>query len=342
MVVQVFQAYEQRLPATAVVEMTSRNAVQPGTGAHLVGGGIGGPGGGACVREHRTHAVCAGPVLVTVASSIPSLFLNPCLVSCARLRYKVRQLSTPFPLLFDSLTLCPPPFHPPAVTGAYSYDCPGEALMDVSWHITANPAPGQLNNFIMEPNLAAAVGVSGAGLIGRYAQCCVLSLEICSGAWKGAGVSVELPKVHHGSSSCWKLCDCWLCCQAVRFVLDNASFQQLKGVLHGILLSVLPPPLCKNLPGCPVCVGQCQVIAPEGNVNNQHNFCLLRTSPNHDLVLLPAVHAAAACVLFSAGRFCVGQCWVPAVKRDGFMADQARTQTCTYLKIMRPNICSRH
>lgn len=117
--------------------------------------------------------------------------------------------------------------------------------MDVSWHITANPAPGQLNNFIMEPNLAAAVGVSGAGLIGRYAQCCVLSLKICSGAWKGAGVSVELPKVHHGSISFWKLCACWLlCCQAVRFVLDNASFQQLKGVLHGILLSVLPSPLC--------------------------------------------------------------------------------------------------
>jgi hypothetical protein len=58
-----------------------------------------------------------------------------------------------------------------------------------------------------------------------------------------------------------------------------------------------------HLPGCPVCVGQCQVTAPEENVNNQHNFCLLRTSPNHDLVLLPAVHAAAACVPFSAVPF---------------------------------------
>lgn len=46
------------------------------------------------------------------------------------------------------------------LSGAYAYDCPGEALLDVSWHMTANAAPGQLNEFLMEPNLATVVGVS--------------------------------------------------------------------------------------------------------------------------------------------------------------------------------------
>jgi hypothetical protein len=46
----------------------------------------------------------------------------------------------------------------------YAYECPGESLLDVSWHVTANPAPGSLNTFIMEPNLAAVVTVSGNAL----------------------------------------------------------------------------------------------------------------------------------------------------------------------------------
>lgn len=53
----------------------------------------------------------------------------------------------------------------PPSKGAYPYDCPGEQLLDVSWHITANPAPGGLNSFLMDPNLAAVVGVSERRLL---------------------------------------------------------------------------------------------------------------------------------------------------------------------------------
>jgi hypothetical protein len=62
--------------------------------------------------------------------------------------------------------------------------------MDVSWHITANPAPGQLNTFIMEPNLAAVVGVSGDGWMGRG---CSLRVQGCGmeGRLDAAGVLEE-------------------------------------------------------------------------------------------------------------------------------------------------------
>ncbi|WIA36901.1 hypothetical protein OEZ86_008147 [Tetradesmus obliquus] len=67
---QVFQAYEQRLPARAVVEMTRRSAIAP---------------------------------------------------------------------------------------GAYPYDCPGEALLDVSWHRTPNDTRSDLTQWLMRPNLAGVV-----------------------------------------------------------------------------------------------------------------------------------------------------------------------------------------
>lgn len=64
------------------------------------------------------------------------------------------------------------------LSGAYAYDCPGEALLDVSWHVTANAAPGQLNAFLMEPNLATVVGVSGIACAGKgvHARACVCVL----------------------------------------------------------------------------------------------------------------------------------------------------------------------
>ncbi|GBF96536.1 hypothetical protein Rsub_09119 [Raphidocelis subcapitata] len=51
----------------------------------------------------------------------------------------------------------------------YSYDCPGEALLDVSWHATANDAKGEWANFLMRPNMAAVVeavkrGIEGSGI----------------------------------------------------------------------------------------------------------------------------------------------------------------------------------
>jgi hypothetical protein len=49
--------------------------------------------------------------------------------------------------------------------GTYKYDCPGESLLDVSWHITANPVSGPLNKFLMEPNIKDAVMVSKAAFI---------------------------------------------------------------------------------------------------------------------------------------------------------------------------------
>jgi hypothetical protein len=44
-------------------------------------------------------------------------------------------------------------------TGAYPYDCPGEALLDVSWHTTGNPAGGPIARFLMAPNLADVITV---------------------------------------------------------------------------------------------------------------------------------------------------------------------------------------
>jgi len=52
---------------------------------------------------------------------------------------------------------------PCGASGLYRYDCPGDSLLDVSWHITGNAAPGGVSQFIMEPNLLAVVGVSAEG-----------------------------------------------------------------------------------------------------------------------------------------------------------------------------------
>jgi hypothetical protein len=74
LVPQVFQAYEQRLPAKAVLELTQRSAVTP---------------------------------------------------------------------------------------GQYAYDCPGEVLLDVSWHWTANTVSGWWQNWLMRPSLNSAFAVRG-------------------------------------------------------------------------------------------------------------------------------------------------------------------------------------
>ncbi|KAI8471066.1 MAG: P-loop containing nucleoside triphosphate hydrolase protein [Monoraphidium minutum] len=41
--------------------------------------------------------------------------------------------------------------------GKYAYDCPGDRLLDVSWHETANDAAGAWSRFLMRPNFRTVV-----------------------------------------------------------------------------------------------------------------------------------------------------------------------------------------
>jgi hypothetical protein len=44
--------------------------------------------------------------------------------------------------------------------GAYPYDCPADALLDVSWHRTPNDTRGGVTQWLMRPDLAGVVTVS--------------------------------------------------------------------------------------------------------------------------------------------------------------------------------------
>ena len=68
-----------------------------------------------------------------------------------------------------------------AVTpGRFPYDCPGEQLLDVSWHWTANSVQGWWQNFLMRPSLDGAVKV-GAGAPFLYKQTTYVSAGVSVG-----------------------------------------------------------------------------------------------------------------------------------------------------------------
>ncbi|KIY93312.1 hypothetical protein MNEG_14650 [Monoraphidium neglectum] len=54
--------------------------------------------------------------------------------------------------------------------GKYPYDCPGDTLLDVSWHETANDVGGAWGRFLMRPDLRTVVesvrwAVDASGII---------------------------------------------------------------------------------------------------------------------------------------------------------------------------------
>jgi hypothetical protein len=69
--------------------------------------------------------------------------------------------------MVDSTTITPrpdpPPLQPPKPKpsqGKYTYDCPADRLLDVSWHYTANDASGAWSQFLMRPTFQKVVEVS--------------------------------------------------------------------------------------------------------------------------------------------------------------------------------------
>jgi hypothetical protein len=44
--------------------------------------------------------------------------------------------------------------------GAYPYDCPADALLDVSWHRTPNDTRSDVTQWLIRPDLAGVVSVS--------------------------------------------------------------------------------------------------------------------------------------------------------------------------------------
>jgi hypothetical protein len=143
LLLQVFQAYEQRLPARAVIEMTRRSAIAPG--------GKGGSLAAMCSNQHASgssqeHHVCITCMIHALRSNCKTYYLDAPVPRC-RPKQKPGIPSMQFVLYAHA-------------AGAYPYDCPADALLDVSWHRTPNDTRSEVTQWLMRPDLAGVVSVS--------------------------------------------------------------------------------------------------------------------------------------------------------------------------------------
>ena len=144
---QVFEAFEQRLPREGVLELVARGAVQPVR--------IGEGWRGRCalpLLSPRHRAPSPRPVQVAVwLCRDDDRHLN-----CNQTTPNYDQ-QTPLTTTTNNNHHHQQPTN--HRQGKYAYDCPGDRLLDVSWHRTANDDAGPLASWLMRPSLRGAVEV---------------------------------------------------------------------------------------------------------------------------------------------------------------------------------------